>query len=104
MKRLIRLAAPLTGTPELQSMTDALETGWVTQGPRTLEFEEAFSRIHGGGQAVATSSGTTALHLALLAAGIGEGDEVIVPSSPRSLGSQVPMRLPTPEQPPSSQT
>jgi dTDP-4-amino-4,6-dideoxygalactose transaminase len=57
-----------------------LEQGWLTMGPRTREFELAFAERFGQRHAVAVSSGTAALHLALLAAGIGEGDEVLVPA------------------------
>jgi len=57
-----------------------LEQGWLTMGPRTREFELAFAERFGERHAVAVSSGTAALHLALLAAGIAEGDEVLVPA------------------------
>ena len=55
-------------------------TGWLTMGPRTQAFEEALAEYAGAEHAVAVSSGTAALHLACLAAGIGPGDEVIVPA------------------------
>jgi dTDP-4-amino-4,6-dideoxygalactose transaminase len=57
-----------------------LESHWLTMGPRTSEFEGVFADRFGSPHAVAVSSGTAALHLALLAAGIGEGDEVLVPA------------------------
>ncbi|MFB9074620.1 DegT/DnrJ/EryC1/StrS family aminotransferase [Citricoccus parietis] len=57
-----------------------MASGWVAQGPRTVEFERAFSTAHGVSHGVATSSCTTALHLALLVAGVQPGDDVIVPS------------------------
>jgi dTDP-4-amino-4,6-dideoxygalactose transaminase len=57
-----------------------LESGWLTMGPRTREFESAFAERFSAAHAVAVSSGTAALHLALLAAGIGPGDEVLVPA------------------------
>jgi dTDP-4-amino-4,6-dideoxygalactose transaminase len=59
---------------------ETLESGWLTLGPRTREFEEAFASHLGVRHAVAVSSCTAALHLAYLGAGIGPGDEVIVPS------------------------
>lgn len=59
---------------------DVLERGWLTMGPRTREFELAFAERFGAPHAVAVSSGTAALHLALLAAGIEAGDEVLVPA------------------------
>jgi len=57
-----------------------LESGWLTMGPRTREFERAFAERFGVAHAVALSSGTASLHLALLAASIGEGDDVLVPA------------------------
>jgi dTDP-4-amino-4,6-dideoxygalactose transaminase len=65
---------------DLDAVADTLRSGWLTMGPRTLALEGEFARIVGAGHAVAVSSGTAALHLAYLAAGIGPGDEVIVPS------------------------
>jgi dTDP-4-amino-4,6-dideoxygalactose transaminase len=68
-------------TPEdLDAVADTLRSGWLTMGPRTIEFEAAFAESIGSSYAVAVSSCTAALHLAYLAAGIGPGDEVIVPS------------------------
>jgi dTDP-4-amino-4,6-dideoxygalactose transaminase len=68
-------------TPEdLDAVAQTLRSGWLTMGPRTREFEAAFARSIGSTHAVAVSSCTAALHLAYLAAGIGPGDEVIVPS------------------------
>ena len=61
-------------------MTEVLESGWLTMGPRTEEFERSFAEHVGCEHAIAVSSCTAALHLALLAAGVGPGDEVIVPS------------------------
>ena len=58
-------------------MLEVLDSGMLAQGPRVAAFEDAFARLTGVRHAVATSSGTTALHLALLAHGIGPGDEVI---------------------------
>ena len=57
-----------------------IDSGWLTQGPRVEEFERAFADRVGAPEAVATTSCTTALHLALYASGVGPGDEVIVPS------------------------
>jgi dTDP-4-amino-4,6-dideoxygalactose transaminase len=68
-------------TPEdLDAVAQTLRSGWLTMGPRTLEFETAFARSLGSQHAVAVSSCTAALHLAYLAVGIAPGDEVIVPS------------------------
>ena len=65
---------------EIAAVADTLRSGWLTMGPRTQAFEAAFAAHLGCRHAVATSSCTTALHLAYLAAGIGPGDEVIVPA------------------------
>jgi dTDP-4-amino-4,6-dideoxygalactose transaminase len=64
----------------VQAVADTLRSGWLTMGPRTAEFEEAFAARLGVRHAVAVSSCTAALHLAYLAAGVGPGDEVIVPA------------------------
>jgi dTDP-4-amino-4,6-dideoxygalactose transaminase len=65
---------------DVQAVLDCLESGWLTMGPRTLAFEQALAEYVGAPNAVTVSSGTAALHLAHLAAGIGPGDEVIVPA------------------------
>jgi dTDP-4-amino-4,6-dideoxygalactose transaminase len=78
--RSVPLAAPLFGSEELELLRIPLDSGWVTQGPMVAAFEARFAEIHQVDHAIATSSGTTALHLVLLALGIGAGDEVLVPS------------------------
>ena len=65
---------------ELAASLSAIESGWITAGGRTEAFEEAFARVGGTSHAVAVSSGTAALMLALKAVGIGPGDEVLCPS------------------------
>jgi dTDP-4-amino-4,6-dideoxygalactose transaminase len=65
---------------DISAVMDCLESGWLTMGPRTQQFEAAFAEMCDVPHAVAVSSGTAALHLALLAAGIGAGDEVLVPA------------------------
>ena len=65
---------------DITAVMETLESGWLTLGPRTREFENAFALHLGVRHAVAVSSCTAALHLAYLAAGVGPGDEVIVPS------------------------
>ena len=65
---------------DLEAVAETLRSGWLTLGPRTAEFEEAFAKQLGARHAIALSSCTAALHLAYLAAGVGPGDEVIVPS------------------------
>jgi dTDP-4-amino-4,6-dideoxygalactose transaminase len=65
---------------DLEAVAETLRSGWLTMGPRTERFEQAFAEYVGGRHAVAVSSCTAALHLAYLGAGVGPGDEVIVPA------------------------
>ena len=76
----IRLAFPELGDAELDEVRGVLESGALTMGPKVEEFEELVARACGVEHAVAVSNGTAALHLAVLALGIGPGDEVIVPA------------------------
>src|SRR5690348_15314631 len=77
---MIPVMRPWLGAEEAAAAAEAVSSGWVAQGPRVAEFEEAFASAIGVGYAVAVSSCTAGLHLALIAAGIGPGDEVVVPS------------------------
>src|SRR5215472_13529344 len=77
---MIPVMRPWLGEEEAKAAADAVASGWVAQGPRVEEFEDAFAQAIGVPHAIAVSSCTAALHLALIAAGIGPGDEVIVPS------------------------
>lgn len=77
---MIPVMKPWLGQEEAEAAAQAVASGWVAQGPRVRAFEEAFAVAVGTPHAVAVSSCTAALHLALIAAGIGPGDEVIVPS------------------------
>ena len=77
---MIPVMRPWLGAEEAAAAAAAVSSGWVAQGPRVAEFEQAFASVIGARHAVAVSSCTTALHLALVAAGIGPGDEVVVPS------------------------
>ncbi len=77
---LIRLAWPDVGEEELAEVAAVLETGQLTMGPRVDEFERLVEDACRVKHAVAVSSGTAALHLAVLALGVGPGDEVIVPA------------------------
>ena len=65
---------------DIEAVAETLRSGWLTMGPRTAAFEEAFAQQLGCRHAVAVSSGTAALHVAYRAAGVDSGDEVIVPS------------------------
>lgn len=76
----IPLTRPLFGPEEEAAVAEVLRSGWVTQGPKVAEFERVVAHYVGAGEAVAVSSCTTALHLALVASGVGPGDEVICPS------------------------
>ena len=76
----IPIAQPSLGNEENDAVLAVLASGMIAQGPVTAAFEEEFATYCGVPHAVATSNGTTALHAALLAAGVGPGDEVIVPA------------------------
>lgn len=76
----IAIALPSIGEEEWQAVREPLLSGWLTQGPKVAAFERAFAERHNVKHALATTSCTTALHLALAALGVGPGDEVIVPS------------------------
>jgi dTDP-4-amino-4,6-dideoxygalactose transaminase len=77
---VIRLAWPDLGEEELAAVAEVFESGQLTMGPKVAEFEDELARACGVDHAVAVSSGTAALHLSVLALGLGEGDEVIVPA------------------------
>ena len=76
----IPVMRPWLGPEEAAAAAAAVASGWVAQGPRVVEFEEAFATAVGARHAVAVSSCTTALHLALVVTSVGPGDEVVVPS------------------------
>jgi perosamine synthetase len=76
----VPFARPWFGGGEAEAVAEVLASGWLTQGPRVEEFERTFAERVGAPEAVATTSCTTALQLALYASGVGPGDEVIVPS------------------------
>ncbi len=77
---MISIAKPLIGDEEKKAVLKVLESGIIACGPKVEEFEKKFAAFTGTKHAIATTSGTTALHLALLSIGITKGDEVIIPS------------------------
>ncbi len=79
-KRNIAISLPSTGEEEWQATREPLMSGWLTQGPKVAAFEKAFAERHQVPHALAVTSCTTGLHLALAGLGIGPGDEVIVPA------------------------
>ncbi|KKQ18777.1 MAG: putative pyridoxal phosphate-dependent enzyme [Berkelbacteria bacterium GW2011_GWA1_36_9] len=76
----VNIASPQIGKEEIKAVTDVMKSGMLAQGPKVKEFEEKFAKFIGTKYAVATSSGTTALEVALRAHGIGTDDEVITTS------------------------
>jgi perosamine synthetase len=78
-KRPIQISEPDIGEEELLAVVEPLRSGWVTQGPKVAEFENGFANYHLVDHALAVTSCTTGLHLALSALEIGPGDEVILP-------------------------
>ena len=76
----IPITKPVVGEDEAAAAAEAVRSGWLTQGKRAQEFEEALATYTGAKHAIVVSNCTTALHLALIAAGVGPGDEVICPS------------------------
>jgi len=80
-KHRIYLSPPHVGEQEQQFLLDALASNWLAPlGPQVEAFEEEFREVTGAAEAVALSSGTAGLHLALVALGVGAGDEVVVPT------------------------
>ena len=77
---MIRLARPDVGADEAAAVAEVLESGQLTMGPKVAEFEAGLAEACGVEHALVVSSGTAALHLAVLALGLGPGDEVLVPA------------------------
>jgi dTDP-4-amino-4,6-dideoxygalactose transaminase len=76
----INVMQPFVGEEEIRAVTDVISSGWVAQGPRVAAFESAFAAHQLADHAVAVSSCTSALQLALVVAGVQPGDDVVVPS------------------------
>jgi len=77
---VIPIARPVLGEAEAAAASRAVLSGWVTQGPEVAAFESEVASYVGAAHACAVSNCTTALHLALLALGVGAGDEVVTVS------------------------
>ncbi len=81
VRKFIPISEPDIGNEELENVVDAVKSGWISsKGHYITDFEESFSTFVGTKHGVSTTNGTTALHLALTAIGIGPGDKVIVPN------------------------
>src|SRR5437879_9890927 len=80
-QRRIAVCEPYLGGREAEYVLDCLKTNWISSaGTYLTEFERAFARYCGCAEGIGTTSGTTALHLALAARGLGPGDEIIMPA------------------------
>jgi dTDP-4-amino-4,6-dideoxygalactose transaminase len=77
LERTLSFQPPAIGEEEIEAVAETLRSGWLTTGPRSATLEERFAAYADARHALAVSSGTAALHLALLALGVGPGDEVI---------------------------
>lgn len=78
--RFLSFHLPLIEEDDIQAVVDVLRSGWLTTGPKAVQFETEFARYVGAPQAIAVNSGTAALHLALDAIGLGQDDEVLIPT------------------------
>ncbi len=79
-KEFLVFGSPLIGQEEIDEVVDTIRSGWLGTGPKTIRFEKEFAEYLGVKHCIAVSSCTAALHLSMLAAGVGPGDEVIVPA------------------------
>lgn len=77
---MIPAAKPIVGDDEREAVDRVLRSGMLAQGPEVAAFEQEFAVLAGGAECIAVNSGTSALHMGLIAAGVNPGDEVIVPS------------------------
>ena len=77
-KEFLPYCRPFIEQDDIDAVTDTLSRGWLTTGPKAHEFEERFREAAGVKHAVALNSCTAALHLGMIALGVGEGDEVVL--------------------------
>src|ERR1700675_1022259 len=84
-REFLPFSPPLIGQEEIDEVADSLRSGWITTGPKAARFEDEFRRFVGAEGALALSSGTAALHLGLLALGVGADDVVL--STPMTFAS-----------------
>ena len=80
MSEFLPFSRPAMGPEELAAVSDVLQSGWITTGPKNQALEQAFCALTGNKHAIAVSSATAGMHIALMALGIRAGDEVITPS------------------------
>lgn len=80
MSEFLPFSRPAIGPEELAVVSEVLQSGWITTGPKNQALEQAFCELTGNKHAIAVSSATAGMHVALMALGIGAGDEVITPS------------------------
>lgn len=80
MSEFLPFSRPAIGPEELAVVSEVLQSGWITTGPKNQALEQAFCELTGNKHAIAVSSATAGMHVALMAMGIGAGDEVITPS------------------------
>lgn len=93
MPQRVPFFVPDIGQAEIDSVVEALRSGWITTGPKTKEFERQFAEYVGAPRAIAVNSATAALHLALDAIGVGPGDEVLVPTMTFTATAEVVVHL-----------
>jgi dTDP-4-amino-4,6-dideoxygalactose transaminase len=77
---MLLVSSPIVGVPEKMALSEVVDNGWLTMGQRVRDFEVAFAAMHEADDCVAVGSCTAALHLIMVALGIGPGDEILVPS------------------------
>jgi dTDP-4-amino-4,6-dideoxygalactose transaminase len=92
-ERYLQYFQPLIDEQDIEAVSNTLRYGWLTSGPKVKEFEECVSAASGIKHAIAVNSCTSALHLALIAAGVGPGDEVVMPSLTFVAGAECVLQL-----------